>query len=120
MSTLLDFGNDQRGYNAYAPQTAQDKWNVTLSANTATSITVPSNYQVWIAAFSIQPGATVWADLTGVTAAVPASSSLSKCTAELNPAARTVYAGQEISLITANTTADVGISLYAVSTTKAL
>ncbi len=120
MSTLLDFGNDQRGYNAYAPATADDKWNASITNGSETSITIPSNYKVWIAVFSYQPGANVWVDLTGATAAIPASASLTACTSELNPAARTVYAGGKISIITDNTSADVGVVLYAVSTTATL
>ena len=120
MSTLLDFGNDQRGYNAYAPTTAQDKWSATITDASETHITVPSNYAVWIAVFSYQPGANVWVDLTGATAAIPAGATLAATTAELNPAARTVYKGGLISMITDNTSADVGVALYAVSTTASL
>lgn len=115
MSTFLNFGRDVQGYNAYAPTTAKDKWNATLVSGDETSITVPSNHKLWIAVFSIQPGADVWVDLTGATAAFPAGGSLVSCTAELNPGARTVEAGSKISMITDSTLADVGISLYAVS-----
>lgn len=115
MSTLLNFGRDVQGYNAYAPTTAKDKWNATLASGSETNITVPSNHKTWIAIFSIQPGANVWVDLTGATAAFPAGGTLVRCTSELNPGARTVNAGDKISMITDSTEADVGISLYAVS-----
>jgi hypothetical protein len=117
MSTLLNFGRDIQGYNAYAPTTAKDKWNATLVSGAETSITVPSNHKMWIAVFSIQPGANVWVDLTGATAAFPAGGTLVVCTAELNPGSRTVNAGDTISMITDSTLADVGISLYAISYT---
>lgn len=120
MSTLLDFGNDQRGYNAYAPATAGDKWSATITNGSETHITIPSNYAVWIAVFSYQPGANVWVDLTGATAIVPVGATLAATTSELNPASRTVYAAGKISIITDNTSADVGVALYAVSTTKSL
>lgn len=114
-SIQLNFGRDVQGFNAYSPATSGDKWSATITNGSAESITIPSNYAVWIAVFSYQPGTSIWVDLTGATAAIPAGATLAKTTAELNPASRTVYAGGKISIITDNTTADVGVSLYAVS-----
>ena len=115
MSTTLNFGRDVQGYNAYAPNVATDKYSATLTNGAATSITVPSNHQVWIAVFSYQPGSTVWVDFSGATAAIPVGATLASTTSELNPGARTVLAGSQISVITDNATTDMGISLYAVS-----
>jgi hypothetical protein len=114
-SIQLNFGRDVQGFSAYAPATSGNKWAATITDGTATSVIVPSNYAVWIAVFSFQPGTNVWVDLTGAVAAIPAGATLTTTTAELNPASRTVYAGGTISIITDNTAADVGISLYAVS-----
>lgn len=116
MTTQLNFGKDVQGYNAYAPVSADDKWSATLTNGSATSITVPSNFQNWIAAFSYQPGSDVWVDFSGATAAVPAGATLASTTSELLPATRHVQAGSKISMITDNTTADVGVMLYAVTT----
>lgn len=115
MSTLLSFGQDVQGYNTYAPYTATDKYSSTLTTGSATSITVPSNHAVWIAVFSYQPGASVWVNLTGATAAVPAGATLAATTSELNPGARMVNKGTTISMITGDTSANVGVSLYAIS-----
>ena len=115
MTVLLNFGRDVQGYNAYAPTPSQDVFNATLATGTATSITVPKNFQTWIVAFSYQPGTDVWVDFTGATAAVPAGGTLASATATLNPGARTVQAGSHISMITDSTTADVSVELYAVS-----
>lgn len=113
MSVFLNFGRDVQGMNAYAPPTSGDKWSATITNGAETHITVPSNYQQWVAVFSFQPGTNVWVDLTGGTAAVPAGATLASTTSELNPGARLVQAGGKISLITDNTTADVSVSLYA-------
>jgi hypothetical protein len=113
-SIQLNFGRDVQGYCAFAPPTSGNKWSATITDGTATSIVVPSNYKVWIAVFSYQPGTNVWVDLTGAVAAIPAGATLTTTTSELNPASRTVYAAGTISIITDNTSADVGISLYAI------
>lgn len=115
MSVVLNFGRDVQGYNAYAPAAASDNWSATITNGAETHITVPSNYAKWIAVFSYQPGSNVWVDLSGGTAIVPVGATLASTTSCLNPASRTVYAGGTISMITDNTSVDVGVSLYAVT-----
>jgi hypothetical protein len=113
-TTFLNFGRDVQGMNAYAPQPATNAYSVTLAANTARSITVPSNYENWIAVFSVSPTASIWVDFTGATAAVPAGNTFAATTSERNPAARALVAGSTISVISANAQ-DVGVTLYAIN-----
>jgi hypothetical protein len=114
MTTMLNFGRDVQGYNAYAPPFATDLKSATLANGSAKSFTVPSNYKIWNVNFSYQSGVDIWVSING-TAAVPAGSSFASTNSILNPASRTVTAGTVISCITANTTADIGIEMYAVS-----
>lgn len=113
MTTKLVFGRDAQGYNAYAPQFADDKWQVTLQGGTAQSITIPSNFQNWIVAFNYQGGTNVWV-ARNTTATLP-TNTVAKSASELNPGQRAVQAGDTISFITNNTTADFCVILYAIN-----
>jgi hypothetical protein len=113
MNTQLDMESDVRGNCAYAPQFSNTNYNTTLSANAEQHFTVPSTNSKWIAIFSFEPGASVWVSNSD-TAATP-SSSFATSLSQLNPSARTVYAGEVLSFISPNTTAEIGVSLYAIS-----
>ncbi len=115
MSTMLNFGRDVQGYNAYAPSRSKDIWKANLATGVESNITVPSNHEMWIAVFSFQPGTDVWVDLSGATAVAPSTGTLTATTAELNPGSRTVLAGDKISCITDSTAAEMSVALYAVS-----
>jgi hypothetical protein len=114
MSTLLSFGRDVQGYNAYAPQPSTNKWSATITDGTATSIKVPSNFQIWVVSFRYYPN-DVWVDVSGAAAIIPVRSTLATTTSELNPASLTLQAGTNISIITGQTTADVSIVMWPVS-----
>jgi len=114
MSTLLSFGRDVQGFNAYAPQPSTNKWSATITTGNATSITVPSNFQTWIVSFRYYPN-DVWVDVSGATAAIPVGATLATSTSELNPASLTLQAGTKISMITGLTSADVSVVMWPVS-----
>lgn len=114
MSTLLSFGRDVQGYNAYAPQPSTNKWSATITNGSATSITVPSNFQTWVVSFRYYPN-DVWVDVSGATAIIPAGPTLQPTTSELNPASLTLQAGTNISMITGLTSADVSVVMWPVS-----
>lgn len=113
MTTKLMFGRDNQGYNAYAPQFADQHFSATIVNGAETTFTIPSNFAVWIISFSYQPGSTVWI-ARNATAAIPAGATFAAAASELNPGARLVYAGDIIHCITSNASADVGVSLYSV------
>lgn len=116
MSTFLNFGRDVQGYNTYAPQFPTDIITSTLAANTAESVTVPSNNPIWIMYVRVQPNGWCWVSHTG-TAAVPAGGTFVSSASELIAGTieykRTVYAGDTLSFITANTTCDIEVAFFA-------
>jgi hypothetical protein len=103
MSIKFLMTRDIGGFNGFGIQPTYDIHATSLAANTAQSVTVPSNYGNWIAIFTYTPGANIWVSFSG-TAAV-ATSSFTSGISVLNPAGRAVVAGQVISFITSDTTA---------------
>jgi len=113
-STKFNLTKDIAGYNGFGIVFAEDGQATSLAANTEQHFTVPSNYPYWIAIFSYTPGSNIWVD--GITTAVVPSTSFGATTAELNPSARAVKAGDVLSFITADTTEPwVSVKLLIVS-----
>jgi hypothetical protein len=112
--TILNFTNDAGGRNTFAPQFCSVKKSVTLDADTEATLTVPGTSQNWVAIFCIEPGTKVWI-ANNETAEVPAGNTFADTTSEMNVPAKQVKAGDVLSFITADTTADVGVLLYAIS-----
>jgi hypothetical protein len=110
----LHFGRDQQGAIAYAPDPSTVKYSATITDGNATSVTVPSSFAVWVVSFRYYPN-NVWVDVSGAAAAIPAGATLAATTAEMNPASLTLNAGTVISIVTAQTTADVSIVMWPVS-----
>lgn len=113
MSTKFILTRDINGYNGFGLPFAEDNRTATLTVGVAASYTVPSNYENWIAIFGIEPGANVWVAI-GATASVPAGNTFAASASQLNPVGRLVSAGDVISCITPDATANVSISLYAI------
>jgi hypothetical protein len=116
-AAALNFGRDSNNLNAFAPFPSNNIWNATLTDGSESHITIPSTSAsgFWNVSFRYQAGTDVWVDVTGATAAVPASGTLTSATAELNPASLTLASGTKISMISANTTADVAIVMWQAS-----
>ncbi len=115
MTTKLLFGRDVQGYNAFAPDFAGDAFSATLAAAGNDTITVPSNFQNWIASFSYSPGSDCWVALNA-SATPPAGNTFAATTSELNPGSRKVQAGNTINIYNNGTaSADVGVMLYAIT-----
>lgn len=115
MSVLLNFQNDVKGANAYAPPFSTDHFSATLTNGVEATFTVPTgNFSVYVVSFSYQPGCNVWV-ANNLTAAIPVGGTFAATDSELNPGARRVLAGDVIHCITDNVTADVGISIYAIA-----
>ena len=110
-STKLSFGRDIQGHNAYATKPSTVKWSATITVGTATSITVPSNWNTWVVSFRYYPN-DVWVDVSGADAIVPVGATLAVTTSELNPASLTLSAGTKISVITGLTSADVSVVMW--------
>lgn len=117
MSTLLNFQNDIKGYNSYAPAFSQDKFSATLASGGNATITVPahSNYTKWVVAFSYQPGSNIWLSVDG-TAAAPAGATFASTTSQLLPGSLAVNTGDTINILNNGAgNADVGAVFYAIS-----
>lgn len=114
MSTKLSLTRDINGYNAFGIFPTYDIFAGSLAANVAQTITVPSNFQYWLAIFTFSPGSNIWVNFT-TTATVPGST-ISANTNVLNPAGRQVMEGTTISFITSDATSPfVCVELQAVN-----
>jgi hypothetical protein len=102
MSTKFQMTRDINGFNGFGIMPTYDVQSGVLAATVAQSVTVPNNFENWIAIFSYTPGTSVWVSFT-TTAAVPVGA-FSASSSVQNPAARQVKGGSTISLITSDST----------------
>lgn len=117
MSTRLLLGRDDGGYVVRdASQFPTDIYTATLAAGASETLTVPSNFPVFIMYVRLQPTGWCWCSRGG-TAAVPAGGTLAAAVSELICGAieykRIVYAADVLKFITANTTCDIEVAFFA-------
>lgn len=114
MSTALKFAKDANGMNCYAPRPATLMKSIELLNGTSAAFLVPSetNVDFYTVSFRYQAGTTVWVDVSGAEAQQPAGNTWEDTTSEMNPASLILAAGTNISMISGNDTADVGVVMW--------
>lgn len=114
MSTALKFAKDANGMNCYAPRPATLMKSIDLLNGSAEAFLVPSETDVdfYTLSFRYQAGTTVWVDVSGATAEEPAGNTWADTTSEMNPASLILPAGTNVSMITGNDTANVGVVMW--------
>jgi hypothetical protein len=111
MATKFVLTRDINGYNGFGIPFTQDNYKTTLAANVAQTVTVPDEYQSWLAIFSFSPGSDIYVALN--TTATVAGASFAQSASQLNPAARYVQAGDTLSFITGDASNPVAeVSFY--------
>lgn len=110
MTVKLNMIRDINGFNSFGLVPSDDDWNTTLAAGVVQTFTVPSKFDSALAIFAFEPGSTIWCAFNQ-TAAVPGVS-VATSTSELNPTAWKVIGGNTITMVTNDTTAEVGIKYY--------
>jgi hypothetical protein len=113
MSTRFQMTRDITGSNGFGLAFSDVKYAVTLASGVHQSFTVPSNFKEWMVIFSYEPGVRVW--IANNAAAADSTGTLATTTSELNPVGRKVLAGDVIDMITPDTTAQIGVTLYVIS-----
>jgi hypothetical protein len=123
MTTKWILTRDINGYNGFGLPFTDTAYSATLTANTDTSLVVPStnppggnSYEgnakaVLIAIFSFDPGTSVWVARNAV-ASAPAGASFAATSSELNPAARQVYAGDTLHFYSTGTAVNISVLFY--------
>ena len=112
-TTQLAMTRDINGYNTFGLVPSTKKFNTTLAVGVAQTFTTPSDSSSYLAIFSMEPGASIWCALN--TTAVLPGGSVAATSSELNPTSWEVQAGDTISVISPNTTAEIGVKFYAIS-----
>lgn len=118
MSVYLQLGRDVQGYPTKAMDFSLNQYTGILAQNTPVTVTIPKATAKWLMSIVVEPGANVWIAHND-TAAIPATSgvistSVSELICSYQPFQRVVYANDDISLVTSDTTAKLSIALYSI------
>ena len=124
MTTKFVMSRDINGYNGFGLVPTTEQYSVTLSANTDTTVTVPSTIGLGkqgpatvaqsIAIITADPGTTIWVAVN-TTAAAPAGSTFATTHSAQNPGAIQVNGGDVIHVFTTGTGVNVGIRFYSLA-----
>ncbi len=112
-TTQLLMTRDNTGAVTFGRVPTTAAFSTELADGVAQEFTAPTDFPKYLAIFYFQPGKSVWCSIDG-TAEVPGAS-VAATNSEGNPTSWQVPAGSTISVITNDTTAEVGVSFYAVS-----
>ncbi len=120
MTTIYNIGPRIQGVNGFGLQYSDLIYTVTLADSTNTTLTVPggsgfgainsTTIPQFVAIFSYTPSGNVYVSLNAA-ATVPAGDTFAKATAQLNPSAWLVNAGDVINVISAAAN-DVCVAFY--------
>lgn len=123
MSNAFSLTRDVNGYNGFGLQFTDTAYQATLTANTNTTLTVPSGSALgrsgasinnkFIAIFTFDPGVSVWV-ANNATASNPGGASFAATNSELNPAARLVNGGDVLNFYTTGTGVNASVAFYAI------
>jgi hypothetical protein len=116
MTTRYNLTRDLSGYNGFGLAMSDLNYNTTLAASTAQNFDVPEDYQTWIAIFSYEPGSSVWVAVNDTAEVAGASFAVSN--SQLNPTARLVQGGDNISCISEAADTQVCVQMYAIDPYK--
>ena len=112
MTTRFQMIRDASGYTSYVLPVSDHIYDILLTQNVESTLTVPSDSSDYVAVYSCHPGACFFVAINN-TAAV-ATGSFAKVNSELNPGPRLVHAGDVIHVISPDTVIYFGVSLYAI------
>ena len=110
--TAMNLVRDVNGFVTYGIPFSDVEYSVTLPVSSAIILTVPNTSKNWLAIFSYEAGSNVWV-ANNFTATGPAGATLVATNSSRNPVARSVKAGDVLSIYTDDTGIELGIEFYA-------